>query len=231
MIKKYTIYGERCSGTTYLENIININFDVQITWEYGWKHFFGFGDEKLLNSDDTLFICIVRNPIDWINSFYREMHHLKLRYEIYLSENEKLNKFLNDEIISIDDSSVGYEIKKEYNEVLIDRNIYTKKRYKNIFELRHTKLKWMIEDLPNKVKNYIFIRYEDLIDNFESILFKIKNKGLIVKKNINFPLNSINYKNDSNCKFEKKKNTISSELILNNKNFISFYENKLYKIL
>jgi hypothetical protein len=209
MIKKYTIYGERCSGTNYLENIININFDVQITWEYGWKHFFGFDDEKLLNSDDTLFICIVRNPIDWINSFYREMHHLKLRYEIDLSENEKLNKFLNDEIISIDDSSVEYEIKKEYNELLIDRNIYTKKRYKNIFELRHTKLKWMIEDLPNKVKNYIFIRYEDLINNFESTLFKIKNKGLIVKK----------------------KNTISSELILNNKNFISFYENKIYKIL
>jgi len=28
MFKKYTIYGERCSGTNYLENIININFDV-----------------------------------------------------------------------------------------------------------------------------------------------------------------------------------------------------------
>ena len=42
MLRKYAIYGERCSGTNYLENIININFDVKITWEYGWKHFFGF---------------------------------------------------------------------------------------------------------------------------------------------------------------------------------------------
>jgi hypothetical protein len=41
MLKKYTIYGERCSGTNYLENIINMNFDVNVTWEYGWKHFFG----------------------------------------------------------------------------------------------------------------------------------------------------------------------------------------------
>ena len=46
-MKKYTIYGERCSGTNYLENIININFDVNITWEYGWKHFFGFQDNSI----------------------------------------------------------------------------------------------------------------------------------------------------------------------------------------
>ena len=47
MLKKYTIYGERCSGTNYLESIININFDSNITWEYGWKHFFGFQDDVL----------------------------------------------------------------------------------------------------------------------------------------------------------------------------------------
>ena len=73
-VKKYTIYGERCSGTNYLENIINVN----ITWDYGWKHFFGFQDDKLKKSDDTLFICIVRNLPDWINSFYREKYHLPL---------------------------------------------------------------------------------------------------------------------------------------------------------
>ena len=41
MLKKFTIYGERCSGTNYLEKIINLNFDVNVTWEFGWKHFFG----------------------------------------------------------------------------------------------------------------------------------------------------------------------------------------------
>ena len=56
MLKKYTIYGERCSGTNYLQYIMSINFDVKITWEYGRKHFFGFEDKKLNNSEDTLFI-------------------------------------------------------------------------------------------------------------------------------------------------------------------------------
>tara|TARA_B110000027_G_C16122057_1_gene303744 strand:+ start:2092 stop:2340 length:249 start_codon:yes stop_codon:yes gene_type:complete len=62
-IQKITIYGERCSGTNYLETLLAKNFhDYKLTWKYGWKHF--FGHQNLENSDDTLFICIVRNPVD-----------------------------------------------------------------------------------------------------------------------------------------------------------------------
>ena len=61
MLQKFTIYGERCSGTNYLENVITMNFNVEITWKYGWKHFFGFQDYKLQNSDDTLFVCKVQD--------------------------------------------------------------------------------------------------------------------------------------------------------------------------
>ena len=227
MLKKYTIYGERCSGTNYLENIININFDVKITWEYGWKHFFGFQDDKLKNSDDTLFICIVRNLPDWIKSFYRDMHHLPLKYKNNMSEEEKIDEFLNKEFWSFNDHDMNRDTKKELME---DRNIYTGERYKNIFELRHTKIKWMLEDLPNKVKNYIFIRYEDLINDFDKTLLKIKDKGLEVKTNINFPLNTNNYKNNKYQKFIPKKDSISTKIILSNPNLIPLYEKKIYNI-
>ena len=223
MLKKYTIYGERCSGTNFLENIINMNFDVNITWEYGWKHFFGLQDDKLKNSDDTLFICIVRNLPDWINSFYRNMHHLPLKYKNNMSDEEKLDEFLNKEFWSFNDNNKNRDITKE---IMNDRNIYTGDRYKNIFELRHTKIKWMLEDLPNKVKNCIFIRYEDLINDFDETLLKIKDKGLEVKKNINFPLNTYNYKNNKKKKFIPKKNSISTKFILSNPNLIPFYEKK-----
>ena len=49
---KVTIYGERCSGTNYLEALLKLNFDVQIVRNYGSKHFFGFKD--LNNTDDVL---------------------------------------------------------------------------------------------------------------------------------------------------------------------------------
>ena len=87
MITKYTIYGERCSGTNYLEDIISKNFNVEITWRYGWKHFFGHNitdktnnlETDIKNADDVLFICIVRDIIPWINSLY------KLHAKVFIS--------------------------------------------------------------------------------------------------------------------------------------------------
>ena len=223
MLKNFTIYGERCSGTNYLENVIKLNFDARLTWKYGWKHFFGFQDDALKNSDDTLFICIVRNLPDWINSFFREKHHLPIKYK-NISEKEKINEFLNKEFLSYD-TNIHKTIKIEE-----DRNIYTGEYYKNIFELRHTKIKWMLEDLPMKVKNYIFIKYEDLNDDFENTLLKIKDKGLKVKENINFPKNTKVYKKTNRAFQRKKRNKLSTEFILSNPNFIPFYEMKIYNL-
>lgn len=111
-----------------------------------------------------------------------------------------------------------------------DRNIYTGKRYKNIFELRHTKIKWMMEELPNKVKNYIFIKHEDLLYDFKNTLLKINEKGVKIKDNIKFPINSKTYKLSKTKIYVKKNNEISSETILDNPNFIPFYEKKLYNV-
>ena len=185
MLKKYTIYGERCSGTNYLQNIMNLNFNIKLTHEYGKKHFFGFQDEKLKKSDDTLFICIVRNPVDWVNSLYREKYHIAK----HLRKN--ITDFLNKEFYSYNDKHSGLI---DGSEIIEDRNIYTGKRYKNIFELRHTKIKWMMEELPNKVKNYIFIKHEDLLYDFKNTLLKINEKGVKIKDNIKFPINSKTYK-------------------------------------
>jgi hypothetical protein len=216
MINKFTIFGERCSGTNYLENIIKSNFEIEITWKYGWKHFFGFSNYD--NSDNVLFIGIIRNPFDWINSLFLDKHHLAP----HLRDN--VQSFLNKEFWSIHSNS-------NLGEIMEDRNILTKERYKNIFELRAIKNKYLLEILPIKVKNYIIIRYEDLIYNFIDTINKIKNIGLLVKPNINYPIN-INY----DCKYletynkdkkKHKKNLISRQLILNNPNINLYYERKL----
>ena len=131
-------------------------------------------------------------------------------------------------IVSYHEYSFNNNTGVQVTEIIQDRNIYTGEHYKNIFELRHTKIKWMLEDLPNKVKNCIFIRYQDLINDFDKTLLKIKDKGLEIKKNINFPLNTDNYKNTSREKFVKKKNSISTKFILSNPNLIPSYEKYIY---
>jgi len=222
MIKKFTIYGERCSGTNYIQKLMGLNFKTKLTWKFGWKHFFGFQDELLQNSDEVLFICIIRDVKKWLNSLYRE------RWHIAKPLTKSVNNYLNDEFYSHNyyDNKWSHQksnvigITKTNSEILEDRNIYTKRRYKNIFELRHTKLEWMLEDLPNKVKNVIFIKYEDLITDFESTMQKIMQKGLIVKDKIEFPLNTKKGPN-------KKKDLISDELILSNPNLNPYHEKKL----
>lgn len=214
-IKKITIYGERCSGTNYLEELIKKNFhNYKLHWGYGWKHFFGHSD--LTGSEDTLFICIVRNPFDWLNSFYKQPHHL-----IDINCNS-IENFLSNEIISYQFNSKNFcntQGGDQGEEIMEDRNIYTKKRYKNIFELRNIKIKYLYKDLPTKVNNYIFIKYEDLINDFEKTMIKLKNKGLIVKPNINFPLNYYNYKKEKEKYIKKVYFLISKERIMNDSNF------------
>ncbi len=230
-IWKYTIIGERCSGTTYLENLMDINFEVDLTWKFGRKHFFGFHDDLLKDSDNTLFICIVRDICTWMNSLFRDKHHLPIKYIPGQDTNQQIDQFLNREWWSIHDDKHD----KSYKEIKEDRNIYTGKRYKNIFELRYTKLKYMVEDLPKKTKNIIFIKYENLIDNFEETMKKIQSKNLNIRKNINFPVNTSQYKHRKNKYYtEVKKGKIDhipNDLILNNPNFTKEhkdYEKKFY---
>lgn len=223
-IKRFTIYGERSSGTNYLEKLININFDIPITWDYGFKHFFGFEDFK--NSDDVLFICIVRNITDWMNSLFKHGHNLEK--DVYSSK----ENFLNNHFITKYDS---WDSKRYYgNKSHIfgqDLNLITKQTYKNVFELRHTKLHYLNEILPKLVKNIIIIRHEDLIYNFNETMDKIKNKGLIVKKDIDFPVNSNlysgPYEGDGVWKQKNRENyKITPTDIFLNKNFIPEYEEK-----
>ena len=216
-IKKVQIYGERCSGTNYLEELLMINFNVEIIWDYGWKHFFGHND--LSNSNDVLFIGIVRNLDDWINSLYREKHHLYIKHEDTLNDEEKLNHYLNSEHYSIDHNENNIEIME-------DRNMYTKERYSNIFELRHIKNKYLIETLPTLVKNYCLIIHDNLINDFVNVMNNIKNNNLEIKQNIEFPLNITYYKKEKDIQFIKKENTISNEIIIEKANL--FYEKILF---
>lgn len=169
-IKKFTILGERCSGTTFLELAIDRNFDLEVTWQYGWKHFFGF--DNLSNSDDCLFISIIRNPMDWINSFYNHQHHLCSKFK-----GDPI-AFLNDPIFSVYDSGKG----KQGRDMIEDYHIHEKRRYHNIFELREIKANYQKNIMPDLVKNHVFLKYEDLRDDYDETLLNIE-KDFKLKRN------------------------------------------------
>ena len=156
MIKYFTIYGERCSGTNFLKSAVEENFDLEFTNKYTWKHFFGhYKFEKNIEEDETLFIGIVRNPIEWIDSFYKKLHHIP-------NDNKKnIYTFL---------FNIFYSIYDDKTEIMEDRHLKTNNRYKNIFELRNIKNDYLLNEMKLNVKNYLLIRYEDLRDNYDIVL-------------------------------------------------------------
>jgi hypothetical protein len=220
VITEYKIFGERCTGTNYLEELMKANFDLNQA-NLGSKHFFGFNN--LDNTNHILFIVIVRNPIEWLNSLYKRKHHVPPHLT------KSVPKFLNSEWYSIFDKP---NHQKKGEEIVDDRNMYTNERYKNIFELRHIKHKYLIDDLPSMVENYMLIKYEDLINDFNTVMQNIHKKGIKIKDNINFPINiTWNCKNKSKkyafISEPKNKPAISANRIYKHRNFDSYYEKKL----
>ena len=87
--------------------------------------------------------------------------------------------------------------------------------------------------MPKLVKNYCLITYDELTNNFINIMNKIRECGLEVKNNIEFPLNISYYKKDKNVVFIKKVNEIPSEKINNlikENTELLFFENLLFPI-
>ena len=210
MIQRFTIYGERCTGTNYLEELIKNNFNIPLTWDYGYKHFFGY--KSLEDSDNTLFLCLVRNPVDWLNSLYEKpyhIHHLRKNVATFLCAPYSSH---------YDDTGL---------EIMEDRNIYTNQRYKNLMELRKVKLRYLYETLPTIVKNFYFVRYEDIVKNIVPFLEVIKEQFSLQQK---FPLwKQINYhKKDKSKPFKQtKKNYISVDAVVKHPEFDLELEEKV----
>ncbi len=131
---------------------------------------------------------------------------------------ESVDTYLNNTFYSIEDNV----------ELIVDRNIETGERYKNIFELRHIKNKFLVETMPKLVKNYILITHDSLLTNFSEVIDKIKDCGLQVNSNIEYPINiTQNVKMlHQGVKFEKKKNEIPNNIIVEKANL--FYEKILF---
>ena len=212
-IDYFCIFGERCSGTNFLEQALLENFHIQIHQHQVNKHF--FGQKELPKEDNILYIGIVRDPYTWINSLYKYPYHIDktIRY------NKQL--FINSEIYSKDHN----------NEIMQDRNIFTKERYKNIFELRKVKLEFLYDKMPLLAKNYILIKYEDLRDDYENTLNFIKVQFNLFTKYY-YPKKITTYFGRGKlirCKFKIDTDyNYTKEEILLHPNFDKTYEEKFH---
>jgi hypothetical protein len=160
-IERFTIYGERHSGTNFLDQCIKQTFGLDLTYFYGFKHWFGFTKPETIRYHPkypVLFIGIVRNPYQWLQAFYNAPHNIPRENRV------SFRHFLNNEWYSVDNNN---------NEIMQDRNFNTRPnlvRYKNIFELRQQKNKYLLEIMPIIAQNYALISYDSFVRNQQNHL-------------------------------------------------------------
>ena len=217
-IKYFTILGERCTGTHFMQHAILKNF--HISYMKGEKHFFGnkefrdaiqppldkmslhekqMRDIDAISPDEILVICIARDPVDWIDSFFKRKHHLPKENK------DRIEKFMNNEFYSIYE-----EGEKKNQEIMEDRNWRTKERYANIFDSRKCKSEFMLDEVPKRYPHQIFLKYEDARDDYENTMQKIAAEFPLRRKHAHFEKVE-KYKGTFNALYEKKPILLSLE--------------------
>lgn len=170
-IEKFSIYGERHTGTKFLEESIQSTFNIDITSFFGFKHWMGFTKPEIITYKNrgVLFFGTIRHPYDWLNSFFKLPHHVP-KHNRNTFENFLLNEW--------------YSIDQNKQEILKDRNLLTAPdyiRYKNIFELRKVKLEYLTFAMPEIAKNYVLTTYEFMTNYHHQFINLISNRFSLLK--------------------------------------------------
>lgn len=165
LISKVQIYGERCSGTNYLQELLTKNISpLSHTNEYGWKHF--FPPKSFSNSEQCLFIVIYRDSFDWLRSFYLQPHHVHQSIRKL-----SFSKFIRSEWHCVyDEQSNTHPTEELYmQEMMFERDPNTGNRFQNILSMRSSKIN-ALESLKEKVNYVEYVRYEELKKNPEQFI-------------------------------------------------------------
>ena len=90
--------------------------------------------------------------------------------------------FIQSEIYSVKDQNIPNIGGEVGSEILADRSYITGSRFKNIFDLRHTKMNFLFHEFPSMCANMIIVRLEDFQNDFEKSLNIIAHEFQIQKK-------------------------------------------------
>lgn len=197
-ISQIQIFGERCSGTNFLESLLRNNFpSIEITWRFGWKHF--FPKQPLIDTAHCLFIVIHRDPFDWLQSFHKKPHHAAPALKRI-----SFSKFIRHEWWCEWRESTGIERgDPAYGaEMMFERNPDTGDRFITPMQLRTAKIRhWAA--LENEVENIKYVSYGRLILDQEGWLTEL-SRQFFLDKHPTF-LGVSTYKGHMRKKFTEKR--------------------------
>ncbi|MFT5112668.1 MAG: hypothetical protein ACI8P9_001995 [Parasphingorhabdus sp.] len=171
MVSYIQLFGERCSGTNFVLSLVTQNFKhVAITTEFGGKHWFlkdhfprcranQTTDAECIrslqeNSSDTLFLCVFRNPFDWLRSLHERPYHASNHGGISITQ------FIRKPWLSFE----RYPANRHWPQR--DDGFWFIEEALNILRLRSMKIEHLL-NLRDRVENFYLINYETLLADNE----------------------------------------------------------------
>jgi len=183
----FKIYGERNSGTNFLETILKRNnfptyvHTIKNNIVYHWKHGVPYEDCKVMN-EKVVDICIFRNLDEWLVSFSNNSYHLKTynNFKDFLTLPQKSNEnffldYKTNECLNKDDNN------------------------KTVFQLREYKFNKILEYKKNN-KDVLFVNLSFLqnMNNLSQFLDFLSVKYMPELKSDNYITNIKHTKENSN---------------------------------
>jgi hypothetical protein len=173
-IRSVHVFGQRNSGTNYLNSLIANNlmtqddhkslYDPRNTRHFGWKH--GFPTMSAA-PDDVLAVVVYRDPIAWLQSLHRLPWHA-----IPSLHNLSFSDFIRAEWIAVIDD-LGFGVTPDNplwgTELLAERDPKTRNRFANAIRMRNAKIA-SFSTLHTKFENCLYVRYEDVVENPKGLL-------------------------------------------------------------
>lgn len=157
-LTSFKIYGERCSGTNFVNTLLQQNLpDLKPEQRYNWeKHNFVNPPFAL---DTTLAVVVVREAFDWLRSLHRSPHQVGYWYR-----KVDFSGFLRHEWSGIFN---GFLIQNQrqlpvrLKELAYERHPMTGERIENVIELRNLKLASQLK-VRNLYKHWAIVRFEEM---------------------------------------------------------------------
>jgi len=181
-IKSMAIFSERCSGSNYLKQLLSENLGIELTHEFGHKHFSPWFDYPIsqnkgfkraytfIRNEETLFFILFRDPYDWLRSFCLQPFHVdpkvgQLPFEVFIH--------------------TPWVIENELKELfgpLVDIDPKTCLPFPTVMDLRTAKIRNMLQ-IQDRVSNVYILNYEMVRDHPKEVIEEIAAIfGFIPKK-------------------------------------------------
>ena len=152
-ISRRKVWGERCSGTNFVDALLERNCPALrlrgARWQ--WKH----GQARLTGANPRILnVFVIRDPFHWAQSLHRSPWHLSARLR-----GRDFPSFIRQEWVG-----VFYDQGKYTPERPGDRHPVLRRRFRDIWEMRTVKLRHSLV-AASRLPNGVFVRYEDVSED------------------------------------------------------------------